>query len=66
MIKKIFILHLFLFSASCAESGLVLLTAGAKGSNSQGYRYKCEKVGDCCEVGKDCETKKSTKDSKDK
>lgn len=62
MIKKLLILYLLTFSVlSCAGiAGGLIAGANSKGSRAtifgrQTYKYKCVKVGDCCEIGKNCE-----------
>jgi len=54
MLKKTFILCLFLSNISCAQIGISLFFANHFPKNSYN-KYKCKKVGDCCEIGKDCE-----------
>ena len=58
-----FILILILFCTSCgAGPGLIMIgtanSKGQKGTGAKNYKYKCEKVGECCEVGKDCKEEK--------
>lgn len=70
MIKRFFILSLFLFCTSCGSNGSDPLCQAFYKSESLsyksktflcgsgGYKYKCKKAGDCCEIGKDCEEAK--------
>lgn len=59
MTKRILIISslLLLLTQSCIyiPAGL---SKGDTGRGPKNYQYKCQKAGDCCEVGKDCKEEK--------
>lgn len=57
MFKKLIILSLSLFLTSCIYP-VGKHNTGGRGNifGAQHYKYKCEKAGECCEVGKNCES----------
>ena len=65
MLKNHIIFFLIVLLSSCASTDPVCQAIYNNESLSTktktflcgngGYKYKCEKVGQCCEVGKDCE-----------
>lgn len=64
MILKFVIIILFMFCTSCINPVALMPSSYGKGRTGPGkskphnYKYRCEKPGKCCEVGKNCEEDK--------